>query len=160
MDVRECVYNVGPDGFTSEWFELALDATTSVALTATRTSFPVHLRTTADASSPAPAGNWSNVGEVLDWLALVQPAHEGSLAAALEEAGRGRTSGELVVVTGTGLTRADRDRIWAEAENFDAVLLIQVGPEMPEQSQDDKVRTLWARDAESLVLGWVRMVSR
>ena len=143
-----------------EWFQLAVDASASVALTAARTSFPVHLRTTAVGDSAARAGDWSNVGEVLDWLALVRIARDGSLAAALAEAGRGRTSGELVVVTGTGLTGADRARISASAGSFDQVLLIQIGPEPPDQPTDERVRTLWARDTESLVLGWVKLVSR
>jgi hypothetical protein len=160
LDIRQDMYKPREESLAEEWFELAVDATASVALTAARTSFPVHLRTTAATGGAARAGNWSNVGEVLDWLALVQPAAEGSLAAALAEAGRGRCSGELVVVTGTRLDAPDRDVIHASAADFDQVLLIQIGPEAPEPSSNEKVRTLWARDSESLVRGWVKLVSR
>lgn len=160
LDVRQDMYKPWAGSLAAEWFELAVDAAASVALTAARTSFPVHLRTTATAGSAAKAGNWSNVGAVLDWLALVHITPDGSLAGALAEAGRGRSSGELVVVTGTGLDAAERELIHASAGSFDQVLLIQIGPERPEPSAHGKVRTLWARDTESLVLGWVKIVSR
>ena len=146
----------------SDWFELAVDAAASVALSAARLNFPVRLHTTSGPLLQTRGGQ-DDAGELLDRLALVATTPAGSMADAIQGVRRSREEGVLVVVTGAGVSPADLDQVAAVGSRFDHMAVIEAGPPSPvgaAAGSGGGPARIAVHDTDSLVALWQRWSSR
>jgi len=168
LDVRPDVYTTGDarpsaPGDDGEAFELAVDATASIAVAAGRRSFPVRILTTAGPLLETGGGR-ADAGALLDRLALVTAEAGGGLTNVFAELRRSRAGGLLVVVTGAA-DPVELGRASALGRRFDRFVAVRVGPAPASgasavPAELAAMRWIGAASAEDLVAGWQREAAR
>jgi uncharacterized protein (DUF58 family) len=155
LDLRPDVY-AGDE----EAFELAVDATASIAVAAGRRSFPVRVTSTAGPVLETRGGR-ADAGALLDRLALVTPQPGGTLTAAFGALRRARAGGLLVVVTGA----PDAGELGGAAAlrgRFDRLVAVRTGAGAGAGglAGEGGVAVVHAPSPEGLVAGWQREAAR
>lgn len=153
LDTRRSVHS-------EESFERAVEVAASVVLGSSQRNCPVRLHTTAGDDQSGPGGQ-DTTRLLMDHLAGVELADEGSLAEVTARLGHRGAGAALVVITAGGVDPTDVATIARLRRRFDRFAIVNAAPEVgaiPPTLTDATV--LEAPDGPTFALAWNLWVHR
>lgn len=149
--------DVGPDRYSPETFEEAVDAAASVSVSMATGKAPVQMRTTGGVRLGGPS--YSDPTSIVDFLTDLEPTDTGSLEEELIRLRRDRGGTALVVVTGR-LDAGMLPGVAALRRRFDRVIVVTMVERHGRVPVHPGITVVEASTVQEAALRWNAVVAR